>query len=187
MLVRAKSKRLYAARSICFPISPDRSDSSGTLPDDMTFSIIPDISALPLLTGVVGMHNPWMWVGFTAFVLSMLFIDLFVFHSEAHKVNVREALIWSIVWITLALIFCVGLYFHADFGKARALEFLSGYLIEKALSVDNLFVFLVIFSYFKVPNELQHRVLFWGIVGALILMMRRKEYGCGYITTQDGR
>jgi len=107
------------------------------------------------------------WVVFSALVLVMLVLDLAVFHRRAHVVRVREALVWTIVWIVLALAFCAGV--HAWFGPDRALEFLTGYLIEKALSVDNLFVFMVIFSYFSVPAEQQHRVLFWGIFGALVL------------------
>ena len=111
--------------------------------------------------------TPALWIGFTVFILAMLALDLGVFHRKEHAVRMREALGWSIVWISLALIFNVGVYFW--FGPERALEFLTGYLIEKALSVDNLFVFLVLFSYFAVPAKLQHRVLFWGIVGALIM------------------
>jgi tellurite resistance protein TerC len=111
--------------------------------------------------------TPALWAGFTIFILAMLALDLGVFHRKAHSIRMREALIWSIVWISLALVFNAGVYFW--FGPERALEFLTGYLIEKALSVDNLFVFLVLFSYFAVPTSLQHRVLFWGIVGALIM------------------
>ena len=111
--------------------------------------------------------TPALWVGFTAFILAMLALDLGIFHRKTHAVKMREALIGSIIWIGLALIFNAGIYFW--FGPERALEFLTGYLIEKALSVDNLFVFLVLFSYFAVPAPLQHRVLFWGIVGALVM------------------
>lgn len=117
--------------------------------------------------GLESVGTPVMWVGFTAFVLAMLALDLGVFHRKAHEVSVREALIWSAVWISLALAFNALVYVW--FGRERALEFLAGYVIEKALSVDNLFVFLVIFSYFAVPAKLQHRVLFWGIVGAIIM------------------
>ncbi|MEZ4271235.1 MAG: TerC family protein [Myxococcota bacterium] len=111
--------------------------------------------------------TPTLWIGFTVLVLVLLALDLGVFHRKAHAVGVREALIWTVIWISLALIFNVGVYYW--FGSDRALEFLTGYVIEKALSVDNLFVFLVIFSYFSVPAVLQHRVLFWGILGALIM------------------
>jgi len=115
----------------------------------------------------VSIGTPALWIGFTVFVLAMLALDLGVFHRNAHAIKMREALAWSVVWIGLAFLFNAGVYFW--FGPERALEFLTGYLIEKALSVDNLFVFLVLFSYFAVPPRLQHRVLFWGIVGALIM------------------
>jgi tellurite resistance protein TerC len=108
-----------------------------------------------------------LWIGFIAFVLLMLALDLGVFHRHAHVIRFREALAWSIVWVALALAFNVLVYMW--FGSERALEFLTGYLLEKALSVDNIFVFLVIFSYFAVPGAFQHRVLFWGILGALIM------------------
>jgi tellurite resistance protein TerC len=111
--------------------------------------------------------TPALWIGFTIFILAMLSLDLGFFHRKAHAIGMREALIWSVVWISLALVFNAGVYWW--FGPERALEFLTGYLIEKALSVDNLFVFLVLFSYFAVPAKLQHRVLFWGIVGALVM------------------
>ena len=111
--------------------------------------------------------TPALWGGFTLFVLVMLVLDLAVLHRRAHEVRMREALISSGVWIAISLLFNLGIYFW--FGSQRALEFLSGYLIEKALSVDNIFVFIVVFSAFAVPAKLQHRVLFWGIVGALVL------------------
>ena len=102
--------------------------------------------------------TPLLWGGFTAFVLLMLALDLGVFHRHTRAVRVREALLWTLFWIGLALLFNLGVYLR--FGSERALEFLTGYLIEKALSVDNIFVFLVIFSYFAVPPSLQHRALF---------------------------
>jgi len=111
--------------------------------------------------------SPGLWLGFTLFVLAMLALDLGVFHRKQHVVSVREALVWTAVWISLAMIFNAGVYFW--FGPERALEFLTGYLIEKALSVDNVFVFLVVFSSFGVPPKLQHRVLFWGVLGALLM------------------
>ncbi len=117
--------------------------------------------------GLESVGTPALWIGFTLIVLVMLGLDLGVFHRRAHEVRVKEALLWTLVWISLALLFNVGVYFW--FGSERALEFLAGYLIEKALSVDNIFVFLVLFSYFAVPPVLQHRVLFWGIVGALVM------------------
>jgi tellurite resistance protein TerC len=110
--------------------------------------------------------EPFMWVIFGAVVVVMLALDLGVFHRKAHVIGTREAAIWSAVWIGVALLFNLGIYLHS--GSDRALEFFQAWLIEKALSVDNLFVFLVAFSYFAVPPHLQHRVLFWGIVGALI-------------------
>ena len=111
--------------------------------------------------------TPFLWIGFTLLVIAMLSLDLGVFHRRAHEVKVREALLWTVVWIALSLLFNLGVY--GWFGSDRALEFLTGYVIEKALSVDNIFVFLVIFSSFAVPAALQHRVLFWGILGAMVL------------------
>ncbi len=109
------------------------------------------------------------WFGFSVFVLTMLILDLGVFHRKAHVVKVKEALAWCAVWVTLALLFNLGIYFWR--GPATALEFLTGYLIEEALSVDNLFVFVLIFSYFRVDPQYQHRVLFWGIVGAIVMRL----------------
>ena len=109
----------------------------------------------------------FLWIAFNVFVLGMLALDLGVFHRKAHAVSIKEASIWSMVWISLAMIFNVGIYFA--WGYEKALEFLTGYVIEKSLSVDNLFVFLMIFQYFDTPAQYQHRVLFWGILGALIL------------------
>jgi tellurite resistance protein TerC len=109
----------------------------------------------------------WLWIVFNAFVLGMLALDLLVFHRKAHAVTLREAFTWSIVWISLALIFNLGIYYL--WGSEKAMEFLAGYLIEKSLSVDNIFVFIMIFSYFAVPAMYQHRILFWGILGALIM------------------
>jgi tellurite resistance protein TerC len=111
--------------------------------------------------------TPALWGGFLVFVAAMLALDLGVFHRKAHEVHAREALAWSVFWISLALVFNAGVYFW--FGPQRGLEFLTGYVIEKALSVDNIFVFLVLFSYFQVPPAYQHRVLFWGILGALVM------------------
>jgi tellurite resistance protein TerC len=111
--------------------------------------------------------SPTLWVAFTAFIVAMLALDLGVLHRDAHEVGVREALWWSLVWVALSLIFAAGL--HRLAGPTYALQFVTGYLIEKALSVDNVFVFLVVFSFFKVPARLQHRVLFWGIFGALLM------------------
>lgn len=111
--------------------------------------------------------SPALWAGFIAFVLAMLAIDLGVFHKNAHEVTLKEAGIWSAVWVGLAVIFGIGVYVW--FGSERALEFTTGYLIEKALAVDNIFVFVIIFATFAVPAIYQHRVLFWGVLGALIM------------------
>lgn len=111
--------------------------------------------------------SPGLWLGFLCFVLAMLALDLGVFQRRAHQVKAREALTWTGVWVALALSFNLVVYLW--FGADHALEFLAGYLIEKALSVDNLFVFIVVFAAFKVPAELQQRVLLWGVLGALVL------------------
>jgi tellurite resistance protein TerC len=112
-------------------------------------------------------ENLLLWIGFSVFVLIMLFLDLCVFHKKSHEVKIKEAILWSIVWISLALIFnyCVYLWF----GEQKALEFLTAYIIEKSLSIDNLFVFIMIFGVFQVKAEYQHKILFWGIFGALVL------------------
>ena len=112
-------------------------------------------------------ESPWLWVGFIAFVLAMLALDLGVFQRKAHAVSMRSAAIWTAVWISLALVFNLVLYVWQ--GAEPALEFLTGYLIEKALSVDNLFVFALLFTMFGVPAAYQHRVLFWGVLGALVM------------------
>jgi len=111
--------------------------------------------------------SPLLWAGFIAFVLAMLAIDLGIFHKKAHEVTLKEAAIWSAVWIGLAALFNAGVY--AWFGRERALEFTTGYLIEKALAVDNIFVFVIIFTTFAIPALNQHRVLFWGVLGALVM------------------
>jgi tellurite resistance protein TerC len=111
--------------------------------------------------------TPTLWIGFAVVVLVMLAVDLGLFHRNAHEVKVREAAIWSVVWIGLAAVFNVIVYLQ--FGAQTALEFTTAYLIEKALSVDNIFVFLVVFSSFAVPAIYHHRVLFWGILGALVM------------------
>jgi tellurite resistance protein TerC len=108
-----------------------------------------------------------LWAGFIVFVLAMLAIDLGVFHKKAHEVSLKEAAAWSAVWVALAITFNIGVYVW--FGPVRALEFTTGYLIEKALAVDNIFVFVVIFTAFAIPAVYQHRVLFWGVLGALIM------------------
>jgi tellurite resistance protein TerC len=111
--------------------------------------------------------SPSLWAGFIGFVLVMLALDLGVFHRQSHDVSLKEAGVWSAVWVAMALVFNLGVYFW--FGSERALEFTTGYLLEKALAVDNLFVFVIIFSAFAVPTRYQHRVLVWGVLGALIM------------------
>ncbi|HEY0024690.1 MAG TPA: TerC family protein [Longimicrobium sp.] len=117
----------------------------------------------------------WFWVGFNAFVLLMLALDLGVFHRRAHEVKLKEAAAWSAVWVTVAMLFNLAVYVYA--GPQAGLEFLTGYLVEKSLAVDNIFVIALIFSYFAVPSIYQHRVLFWGILGALV--MRGAFIGAG--------
>jgi tellurite resistance protein TerC len=119
----------------------------------------------------------WLWVGFILFVLALLGLDLGVFHRKAHAISIKEATIWSVIWIGLSMLFNLGLYFFWDkisinsaySNSEAALAFFTGYLIEKSLSVDNIFVFVLLFTYFAVPAVHQHRVLFWGIIGALIM------------------
>jgi tellurite resistance protein TerC len=113
------------------------------------------------------MGTPLLWVAFNLFVLAAIALDLGVFHRKAHKIEIREALIWSVVWIGLATVFGFGVWYWS--GHQRGLEYFTGYVIEKALSIDNLFVFLVIFRAFQVDEKVQHRVLAWGILGALVM------------------
>ena len=121
------------------------------------------------------MHGPAAWIVFNIFVLALLALDLGVFHHKAHAVSVKEAAGWSVAWIALGLAFGGGIWWFE--GKEPALQYLAGYLIEKSLSVDNIFVIALIFSYFAVPALYQHRVLFWGILGALV--MRGALIGAG--------
>ena len=109
----------------------------------------------------------WLWIGFNVFVLAILALDLGVFHKKAHVVTFKEAMAWTVVWVTLAVLFNLCVWYYA--GAQKALEFTTGYIIEYSLSVDNIFVFAMLFSYFAVPAVYQHRVLFWGILGALVL------------------
>ena len=117
----------------------------------------------------------WAWAGFGIFILLMLALDLGVLNRRAHAVTYREATVWSVVWVTLAMLFAAWVFRSG--GSLAGKEFLAGYLIELSLSVDNLFVFLLLFSYFKVPSKYQHRVLFWGVLGALV--MRVTMIGAG--------
>jgi tellurite resistance protein TerC len=107
------------------------------------------------------------WIFFNAFVLLMLALDLGVFHRKTHDVSVKEALVWTFVWVLLALTFNAIIFYWK--GREQALEFFTGYLVEKALSIDNIFVFIMIFTYFQIPSKYQHKVLFWGILGALFM------------------
>src|SRR3984885_7896032 len=111
--------------------------------------------------------NIWFWVGFVGFVLAMLSLDLGVFHRTPHEVRPKEAATWTAVWVALALIFAGGLFYF--YGHAVGLTFLTGYVIEESLSADNIFVIVLIFEYFRVPKLCQHRVLFYGILGALVM------------------
>lgn len=119
----------------------------------------------------------WAWIGFNAFVLAMLALDLGVFHRKAHVITIKEASIWSAVWIGVALLFTgvLSLFWNqlspqSSYSNGDAsLAFLTGYLLEKSLSIDNIFVIVLIFTYFAVPQQYQHRVLFWGILGALLM------------------
>lgn len=122
----------------------------------------------------------WLWIGFNLFVLLMLALDLGVFHRKAHVVTFKESIAWTVVWVTLALLFNLGVGHYL--GDEKGLEFFTGYLIEKSLSVDNVFVFALLFSYFKVPAAYQHKVLFWGILGALILRATMIALGAKLIT-----
>mgnify|MGYP001366470596 CR=1 FL=1 len=113
--------------------------------------------------------SPWLWAGFTVFVLLLLTLDLGIFHRRPHAISVREAALWTAGWVSLAAVFNIGVYLTA--GSERGLEFTAGYLVELALSVDNMFVFALIFGWFAVPKAYQHRVLFWGILGALVMRL----------------
>jgi len=128
------------------------------------------------MNNAISIGEPWMWAAFIGFVLVMLALDLFVFGGrKAHKVSVREAAVWSLVWVSLALLFNAGLWWYLngtlgqEIADRKALEFLTGYLIEKSLSVDNVFVFLLIFTAFHIAPEFQRRVLIYGVLGAIVL------------------
>ncbi len=128
------------------------------------------------MDAVVHIGEPWMWAAFVGFVLAMLAVDLFLVDgNKSHRVGFREAAAWSVVWVSLAMLFNLGLwwYLKGTYGgavaDAKAMEFLTGYLIEKALAVDNIFVFLMIFGFFAVPAEYQRRVLIYGVIGAIVM------------------
>jgi len=122
----------------------------------------------------------WHWVGFIAFVLVVLALDLGVFHRHAHVVRFREALFWTVIWCALALLFALALQRLRS--PKESLEFLTGYFIELSLSMDNVFVIALLFGYFRIPSDLQHRVLFWGIIGALIMRGLMIGVGVALIT-----
>jgi tellurite resistance protein TerC len=124
--------------------------------------------------------NLWLWVGFNAFILIMLALDLGVFHRKAHVVSIKESLTWTGIWVAMALTFNAGIYHYMGYDKA--LEFFTGYVIEKSLSVDNVFVIALLFSYFAVPTLYQHKVLFWGILGALVMRAAMIALGAKLIT-----
>jgi len=115
------------------------------------------------------------WIGFIVFVIIMLSLDLFVFHKTDKAIKVKDALLWSLFWIGLAVVFNIGIYYIVgnvygyELGKQKALEFLTGYLIEESLSIDNLFVFIMIFGFFKIDSTFQYKILFWGIIGAIVM------------------
>ncbi len=117
------------------------------------------------MTSTTSLH--WLWAVFAVAILAVLALDLGVVNRREQKVSVRASMAWVGVWVTLALAFCAGIYVWL--GHVKALEFLTGYIVEQALSVDNIFVFIVIFGYFRVPREYHHRVLFWGVLGAFVL------------------
>lgn len=128
------------------------------------------------MEATLSIGQPWMWAVFIVFVLAMLAVDLFlVGGNKAHKVGFKEAAAWSVVWFSLAMLFNLGLWWYlkanygAEIADTKAMEFLTGYLIEKSLAVDNIFVFLMIFGFFAVPAEYQRRVLIYGVIGAIVL------------------
>lgn len=114
-------------------------------------------------------HSLTLWILFNLFIIVMLMVDLLVFNRKPHEISIRESLTWTGIWILLAVIFGVGLYYFMD--PQSSLDYFTGYLIEKSLSVDNIFVFLLIFGYFNVSSKYQHKVLFWGIIGALVFRL----------------
>jgi tellurite resistance protein TerC len=124
-------------------------------------------------------YSIWAWTGFAIFIVIMLALDLGVFNRKAHAITYREAATWSAVWVSLALLFAGGVFWRL--GSVTGVEFLTGYIIELSLSVDNLFVFLLIFGYFKVPAQYQHRVLFWGVLGALVMRIVMIALGAALI------
>src|ERR1051325_11920817 len=175
-MLRVLSRRLSCLSIICYlSETADCKGDAGRAASLLQYN--PDAILLLSMDTISG--STWLWIGFSLFILTMLSLDLGLFNRKAHTIRYREAWIWSGVWITLALLFA-GLVFHYQ-GSQRGFEFLTGYLIELSLSVDNLFVFLLIFSYFKVPAKFQHRVLFWGVMGALIMRLTMIFIGAALI------
>src|SRR6266576_2791980 len=127
--------------------------------------------------------TPWHWIGFIACVVVFLALDLGLFHRKAHIVGFKEALVWTTIWFALAMVFALGIR-HVGTPK-DSLEFITGYLIELSLSMDNVFVIALIFTYFRVPSEYQHRVLFWGILGALVMRGVMIALGAALIQRYD--
>lgn len=145
-----------------------------------TRSLIPGSLPKPKHTHFKMTDTFWLWAGFNAFVLIMLALDLGVFHRKAHVVTFKESISWTIVWVVMAMLFNLGIGHYM--GDDKALEFFTGYVIEKSLSVDNVFVFALLFGYFSVPPVYQHKVLFWGIFGALIMRAVMIAAGAALIT-----
>jgi tellurite resistance protein TerC len=137
----------------------------------------PDAILIHFMDAIGG--STWLWIGFSLFIFTMLSLDLGLFNRKAHTIKYREAWLWSGVWVTLAMIFAGIVFYYL--GSQPGFEFLTGYIIELSLSVDNLFVFLLIFSYFKVPAKFQHRVLFWGVMGALFMRLTMIFVGAALI------
>ncbi len=129
------------------------------------------------------MAHAELWLIFITVISAMMYFDLFVLNKKSHAVRLKEALVWVAVWVSAALIFCAGIYFLL--GKTKALEFLTGYVIEESLSVDNLFVFIMIFEYFRIPDSYQPRVLKWGILGAIIMRALFITVGVGLFRAFD--
>ncbi len=127
----------------------------------------------------------WFYAAFSCLVVLLLMADLGIFHRKAHSVGFREASIWTAVWASMALLFCLGLFYYVDAkagpaaSKQAALEFLTGYVVEWSLSLDNMFVFVIVFRYFQVPDRFQHRILFYGILGGLGISSRVYRVGLG--------
>lgn len=124
--------------------------------------------------------SPLFWGGFLLLIGSLLALDLGVFNRKPHAIRFKEALLWTVVWISFAMLFNVGIFYWR--GPDVAMQFLAGYLIEQSLSVDNLFIFLIIFAYFKIPHEQQHKILFWGIIGAIIMRVVLILVGTALVT-----